>query len=322
MEMYNPAIKKRFLENYEEGSQHAIKRVFKHSKSAEELLEKDLYDFNEWQIGKVLKSLSPHNVEVSKSLGFYISSYISWAIENGLRENNINPLKGLTDAYYEKFVNKSKKIHWSESEFVDLLKRLDNYQDQALLVLLFNGVMGEDFVEIKNLKYEDLNVEENSIYIQSLDKNIKLFDVQHMEILIKAHNEKNYIVYSEEGDYKEYELIDAPYIIKNLLSKKIQTPQPVSTPIIYNRIARLRKELDLDYLSANSIKQSGMIKFAVDLWKKYGELEKEQFNIIGERFNLKKMKSHGYEYYNRSAIKKYVNEQNIKRLYNMDVIID
>jgi len=45
------------------------------------------------------------------------------------------------------------------------------------------------------------------------------------------------------------------------------------------------------------------------------ELSQEDFEIIGEKFSLSKMKSNGYEYYNTSYLRGYINKDNIDKLY-------
>lgn len=314
--LYNEHIKKEFLKLYEETSQHAIERVFNKSYSAEKLLRKDLYDFNENEIGIVLSELEPHSVDVAKSLGFYIKSYISWAMP--YRKSNLNPLDVATDSYFERFVDKSKKIHWAEDELIEQLERLPNGQDKALVMLIFNGILGEEAIELIDLNYFDIDWNSNEIYIASRKEKLKVSDAC-IKYLKEAHRQQNY--YSLSDDNKEFPLVETDYIFKNIYGKKSQDSKQVTSTVIYGRLSRIKDYLSLDYLTTNSIKQSGMIKYAVDLWSNRGKLGKEEFNLIGDRFNLNKIHANGYEYHNKSLMKKYINEENIKKLYGIDVQI-
>lgn len=320
--IYNPEIKEKFLMSYDnEDTRKTIRRVFNKSHVAEDLLEKDLYDFNESEISKVMKSLNPHSLSVSKSIGGYISAYISWAIKNGFRKNNLNPMDGLDDNFYKQFIDTSKKIHWSEDEFLDLVKKLYNPQDQALLTLIFNGIMGEDFVELKELKKDDVNWKDNEVYIKRRDEKIKIPDYC-MEFLDGAVKQKTYYIMEGNGEYREHELFDSDYVFRNMVSKRINHPKQLTTAMIYNRFRVIKEYFDLEYFTPNAIKQSGMIKMAVDLWKERGKLTKEEFALIGQRFNLNKINIDNYEYYNKSMMKMYINEENIRNLYGLNVQID
>jgi hypothetical protein len=68
-----------------------------------------------------------------------------------------------------------------------------------------------------------------------------------------------------------------------------------------------------------------MIKMAVDIFKEEGVLGYDQFAKVGEKYNFSKINSNNngveYEYYNTYLMKEFINEENIKELYGIDVII-
>lgn len=326
MRFYNEAIKNSFLESLNnEGSRHVISYVFEASKTTEELLEKDLYNFDDHEVGLVLQNMSLSTINTAKSNMFHIKSYIDWAIKMGYRDNNINPLLGKNVKWVAQFLDKTKKIHWSKDDFYrEIIGNLENPQDQALMVMLFNGIKGEKFIELQQLKYRDIDWDTGEVYIKSRKQNqtIKLFNKEDLDILEKAYEQKVYYVITEENSYSEHEMIDSEFILKNLVSRRISEPREISMSVLYSRLGNIKEVFDLEYLTPNSLVQSGQIYMAYKLWKERGKLGKEEFNLIGDRFNLNKMKSDGYEYYNRSAMKTYINENNIRKLYNTIVEID
>lgn len=323
MEFYNEAIKNRYLDSLEnDGTRHVVSYIFVASKTTEELLEKDLYNFTDKEIGLILQNMSATTINTAKANMFNIKSYIDWCIKHGYRDNNINPLLGKNDEWVARFIDKTKKIHWSKEEFYDeIVNKLENYQDKCLVILLFNGVKGEKFTELRELKFKDINWNTGEIYIESRDKKIKLFDKDDLKIIEKAYDQKIYYTPNEEDLYRENEMIDSEYILKNIVSKRISEPKEISIAVLYSRLSHIKEQFDLEYLTPNSIVQSGQLYMAYELWSEYGKLDKEEFNIIGDRFNLSKMRTDNYEYYNRSAIKKYINERNIKKLYDIEVTI-
>src|SRR5205085_10531876 len=156
--LYNEETKERFLSTYEnEQTQTTIRNVFFKTELVESVLEKDLYDFTVEELGKAIENTNPHTANVARSNGRFLSQYISWAIESRLRKNALNPLKGVVPDWYDRFIDKNKKIHYSIKEFIDLLEQIDNGQDQAFLFMIWEGVMGERFSQLQELTYDDVN---------------------------------------------------------------------------------------------------------------------------------------------------------------------
>jgi integrase len=317
--LYNQEIKEKFLSTYEnEQTQNTIRRVFYKSELIESVLEKDLYAFNLTEIGKVISNANPYSASVARSLGRFISQYISWAVS--YRNSNLNPLQGVTQEWFDQFVDKTKKIHYSYEEFTELIEdpALINAQDQALLFLLFEGVKGESFIELRSLEYENINFVENEIYIANRDDYVEVSD-ECLKYLQKAYEQKTYYTYNN-GDYKEKELLDSPYLFKNVKSGRTESGNMVSMAVIYNRLNSIKTDLlELEYLTPNAVSQSGQIFHSVLLYKEYGKLEYEQFEIIGRKYNLSMITNNGYTYYNSFLMREYINPENIKNLYGINI---
>jgi hypothetical protein len=162
--IYNKEIKERFLSTYDnEMTQNTIRNVFVKTFLVENTLEKDLFSMNLSEIGKAIENTRPHTAIVARSVGRFISQYITWATENGFRKSNINQLKGLEPTWYDNFVDKSRKIHYSLSELHSLLEEMHNGQDQAFIYLMFSGIIGNSFSQLKELKFSDVDWENNKI---------------------------------------------------------------------------------------------------------------------------------------------------------------
>jgi uncharacterized protein with ParB-like and HNH nuclease domain/integrase len=316
--IYNKQIKEKYLSTFEnEQSRYTIKYLFYKSYSTERLLKRDLYDFSLLEIKNLIKEIKPYNLVVAKTTGSYISSYISWAIENGYSKNTINPIRGIDSSFYEELVDKSKKLHFSFSEFKELLDKLQNAQDQVFLALLWEGLSIE---ELKNIKENDIKIESNEIIIISNDKfkKVKISRVV-MDYIVKALKETHYQLYKEKNLYIRYELLPSDYLFKNIKSKRAKAFEPVSSAVFYSRLNNIKKEFHLDYLTPSTIKQSGMIKMAVDIYLEEGRLEYEQFAKIGDKYGASKMTSGDYEYYNTHLMKEYISPIEIKKLYNIEI---
>lgn len=322
--LYKEETKERFLSTYEnESTQTTIRNVFAKTELVESVLEKDLYEMNLTELGKCIENTNPYNLNVAKSTGRFISQYLTWAIENGYRESNINPLKGIDDEFYDKYVDKSKKIHFSFSEFLDLLEdpNLYNAQDKAFLFLMFEGLMGEQFSQIRDIKESDVDFENKTVYIKEHDYIMKVSD-ECIKYLEKACNEKTYYNWNPKTkEFNERELLPSPYILKTTKSPRASEGQPIGMSLLYRRLHDLKELLNLQYLTPNAIKQSGMIKMTVDIYNEEGVIGYEQLAKVGEKYGFSKLVNNGYEYYNTYLMKEFINESNIKDLYNIDVII-
>jgi integrase len=319
--LYNEEVKNRYLQTYDnEGTKNTIRHVFSKTAITEETLRKDLYNFSLEDLIDAFKNINALTKSVVMSAGRFIKSYISFCIKNGYRDDNLNPLTGIENDWYAQWINKKLKIHYSFEEFTELVEdpALINAQDQALMFLLFEGVKGEQFIELRSLKYEHINFEENEIYIANRNESIKVSDLC-LKFLQKAYEQTTYYTY-HNGEYKEKELLSSSFLLKNVKAGRTEPENMVSMAVFYNRLNSIKTDLlELEYLTPNAISQSGQIFHSFLLYKKYGKLEYEQFAEIGKKYNLSLISNNGYTYYNTFLIKEYVNSENIKNLYDIDI---
>lgn len=321
--LYNEEIKERFLNIYDnEQTQKTIRNVFMKTELIESVLEKDIYRMNLTELGKCIANTEPHNTGVAVSNGRFISQYISWAIENGYRENNLNPLKGIDTDWYANFVDHTKKIFYSKKEFIQLLDEMLNGQDQAFLALIWNGIIGRSFSQLRELKFSDINFDTNEVYVKERDINIKIDD-DLMKYLQNAYSQTTFFTYnSKTKEHNETDLLPSEYLFKNVKSPRSQEGAQVNPSVFYTRLNNLKSEFSLEYLTPNSIKMSAMIFQAYLLFKKHGVLKYDQFAEIGEKYDYNKLVSNNMSYFNTNLMKQFINEDTILELYGINVIIE
>lgn len=326
---YNESIKNEYLNTIKnEGSRNTIQYIFLASKSAEQnILNKDLYNFDKDQIGEVLKNMSLKSNHTARTSTNFIKGYITWAIKNGFRDNNLNPLSGIGESWYGKFVDRNLKMHYTYDEIISIIEGKNGYfgianaQDQAMLMLIFEH--GLTLEELQLLNYYDINWGTNDIVIKKREQNqIITVSNQLMRYIENAYHEKVYRSFNANtGEYSEKQLIQSDFIFKNAIHRRLPKNNTVSTQTFYSRLIKIKEKEGLEYLTQQSLKQSGMIHMAVELYKEYGKIGTEQIRMIGDRYNYKKMISNGSEYHNASLIGNSVNKQNIKDLYDIDIDI-
>jgi integrase len=323
-DIYNEEVKDKFIKTYEnEQSQITLLNYFKKSESTERQLEKDLYDFDINEISKVMHNVNPLSLSVSRSAARSIAKYISWAIDNGYRSNNINPMDYLETNWYEEFIDRNVKMYFSEDELDDLINLLVNAQDRALVKLIFEGVKGYSSSELYNLNVNDIDWENNILNVKDDKKGQRevIVSDECMKILKAAHEQEDFIFKNGESDSRSNsrKLIKSDFIFKNIDSGKTINTNGVDKHYIYRAIQKIRDYFNVSYLTPNAIYKSGMIKIAKDLYLRDGKLENEQLNEIAERFNVTRVTNNGYSYYNLGILKEYINRENILELYGVDI---
>lgn len=324
--LYSEEIKEKFLSTYDNiQTQKTIRNVFQNTCDVEDTFDKDLYDFTLDQIGKVIKNyIKPHTVSVAKSNGRFISQYISWAIGEGFRKSNLNPLKGAENDFYEDLVDKTRKVHHSYDEFLTLLedKLLYNSQDKSLLFMMWHGILGERFSQLREIKFSDIDFENKTVYVRERDYHVPVDD-KCIEYLEKTRSEDTYYQYnSSTGEFSEKLLLESPYVFRNVKSPRGLPNEPLKINVFYSRIQTLKELLNLEFLSPQSLRQSGMIHEAYKQYQKDGEIGYEQLAKVGDKYQYSMITNNNHTYYNTFLMREFLSSDNLLDLYGIDLEIE
>ena len=320
---YNSEEKEEFLKTI---NSEEVRKIYEHlflkSKGAETLYQKDLYSFTLEQIEDVMRNINPATMNSAANNKSRLNNYMSWAITNGRRTNNINPIHGLGRDWERKFIDKNTKRFLSESELNDIIEGLYNAQDKALIQCIFEGILGQGFSELISMRYSKIDWTNNKVSVIDKRSN-KEREVQVSDKCLQFIKEAYYqVLYRSEETDTEKELVEyEDYIFKNVKWRTSKFPR-ITKDGIGKRIYIVKEKYELEEFKAKTIQESGMNKMAADLYKSNGKLDKEEFIKIGEQFNLSKIRVDGYEYYDIRKMKNQINEKTLKELYDIDVKID
>lgn len=310
--LYNGQIKERFLETYPEGTRPTYRRIFFVSKHTEEAFDKDLYDFSLEQIEYVLYDLFPTTFASSQVNGRIITAYIRWAIEQGLRKTNINPLIIADSKYFAKFVDPNINLYFPEKLLRSIEDQCINAQDCAIFRLLFEGVSGKQLSELRNLKKKDVDSDNLQLTLTDEDKNKRVLEVSPRAIsLVKKASEET-VYWKRNGEpidspnIRPYtDLVDNEYVFRNSITRTINHYDSVDYHVIYRRIELIQELFEMPFFTSTKIKKSGMIFMAKELVKKDGDLKRDHYLMIAKRFKVN----------NWYSLKEYVTMDNIMKLY-------
>lgn len=295
--MYNEDVKNEYLRLHKIGTQKTISRVFKISRQSEEDLGKDLYDFSREQIRKLLFLFHAKTEYSSRSNASLIQSYIDYCIESGYRKG-LNPLEGTDKAWKEQFVNKSIKKYWTKQELYKIVDKLKNFQDKCIPLMLFYGIRGKGNAEMLNLKIEDVDTENNVLYVRDDKEKLKrkvYVDQRCIEICLKASKEYEYEKKNGKPDPNTKSLVtnlsSNRYIIKSSITRNERLEESDSH-IVHRRLSNIAEIIgEPQFASPLNLVASGAMSAAWDLYRVSGELGDEEFKLICEQFDIEEDQS-------------------------------
>ncbi|WP_405169363.1 hypothetical protein [Paenibacillus sp. FSL H3-0286] len=323
--LYNKEQKERFLKDRTFNTREAYSRVLKRASSLEEEFGKDLYNFNISEIELLINYLAPTTLSSVQSATSPITVYIDWAIEQGLRTDNFNPLSTLIDReYLEKFIDKSNELIFSKDDIDDITGRLTNRIDAAVIQCLFEGLMGKKYSELLNLTIHDINENENRLILTNdIDeghkkKRVLMLDGDStlIKLLIQTFEKKIY--YKNNGNPSPNNKSDIINLVENdyifrAAALGVKYLGKADSHLVLRKLRLVADWMGQPHLTATNIRNSGMLYYAYKLYKDRGKLEKEEYDIICERFDIK-MNSLGY--YNISRQKNdFLNVKTIEKIY-------
>lgn len=308
--MFNQDLKEKFLNAFEnKETRTTYRRIFIKSESSEEMLNKDLYNFTREEIEIVLEDLDPMTNAISQSNGRIISSYINWCISKGLTNNN--PLKTVDPEWFDRFVDKDKKLYFSYKEIKQIEDWCENAQDAAIVRLYFENIVGREAIEIRNLKMSSVNEEKETITLTTGEE--KKVSSECIKLIKEAFSEKIYLkkngLMADTDNVRQFtDLVDNEYVIRNSITKTDSYSEPVHISLIYRRLSMISELLGLPYFTGKNIYRSGIIYYAKQVFDEEKELGKDQYKKIAKKFGIK-------NYY---TLNTYVNIENIEKLYHKE----
>ncbi|MCK1981982.1 MULTISPECIES: phage lytic cycle repressor MrpR family protein [Peribacillus] len=317
---YNEKIKKNFIEHKNDSYKGLYRNIFNVSNPMEKELEKDLYDFTLDNLGDLMKRLSPTTINSSRNRYYRIFDYID--SHKTLRGDKSNPFLSVEPNWNEQFVDKTKRVFFTEKEFDDLINKCVNAQDAVVFRLLFEGVWGQSgYSELLNIKAEDIDWENNSLYLNDGkgERNLSISD-KCIDLLKKAIDEKVY--YFKNGESIGYrnkdKLVLNNYVIRGV-DPGSRNKEKRDRFLITRRIDTIFKEtFSYPNITPHSLRYSGMLKAAIDISatnhipvKEFNN--KDHWSQVAERFNVKPYEKNGYKIY--KGVTDNINGELVKDIY-------
>lgn len=337
VELFNPEVKERFLDMFPPVSRPTYRRVFVVSSTYEKEYNKDLFDFSEDDVEQILHDLDPLTEHASEHNGRIISRYISWAIDDEkITNHNHNPLESYKSHDFNKFVIK-RDIYFSRDAIIKILGGCLNPQDSLCIAASFEGIGGLSGSELRYMKIDDVDFKNRKITVRNakeksgangkqVEKFVKYENGQEertieapffledrlFDLIERAYVQELYVRrngFIKDDSYGSVtKLVKNRYVLRSGATNTDNENSATDKTLFFRRIALISETLEEPFLTAKNIWRSGMIYMGKLLRDQFGKLEKEQYEMICEKFAHNKSRWY--------ALKEYVNDENIDQLYS------
>lgn len=231
-----------------------VKNVLYYEKS----LGKDLYRFNIEELDGLISSIPSNSVHIKAGIYGMCTQYLDWCINKKLI--TINNMKALDRDLYTSISQKlasSRLI--SYKQFWDMVKLMEIFTDPQHvipIVMSYYCINGDDMKWMRNLRLEDLDEENEVVYITS-----------EGEIQAVIPVDDKFIDYCkkacEEADISEY--VSTSLIIKPTINSRNDM---VPENSLYARIYEAFDSSDIKRIRLNDLAKSRKIALLLDIRKK------------------------------------------------------
>lgn len=288
--MYNEEIKQRYIAEKEMTTNtpdRYLPRQFDRTEEHELRLNKDLSSFTKQEILDMYKTFNFEAVETLDVMNSHFSLYTQWCLQQNLVPDCQDHFLEMNANDWLSCINMAvlKKSVVSLEILYEWFKQLPNPSDKFIMLALFEGLGGQNFRELLNLRMSDFDG--NTVNLCT-ERKLKVSS----ELVKLARESDNTFIYKGVGSAidKEVPFKDEDLIIKNYPNCQDGTDEFQQGRRIYRRLLRNFAALEVDkWMKPNSLVESGKIHYINTRSKELGMTAKEflfsdYVNEIKERY--------------------------------------
>lgn len=301
--MYNEEQKKRYLAQckYEDDTKTLITSIFNRLEKNENFYEKDVCQFIRPEVVDLLKSFNSKSPLRLQGDCIYLKDYYDWCIIEGLADNVVNPfdqseIMDIIDELIPKEML-NQKFFTKEDLLADIFSNVPDPCNQFLPYAIFSGVKGDKYVELINLRIEDLDKEAKTLKLIT-GRTIEVDDI-FIKLMVAANNSDEYFKdgIPKDNTRKNNEYCKTGYIFRVCNTSK-DGDGIVSYGFISIRLLFITSQCDNKFISASTLYKNGLVNHVK---KRYAE----------QNISLKDAilaQDHGKKYTYDSDTDKYIHE--------------
>jgi len=298
--VYNSEYKEAFLKASEhaEETKNQYRVYFKKTEPFEAQKGKDLFDMDFDMLEELFYWVQRKTERSAVNFFNTIKNYITWAKDNGYGESPLNPIiDTINTEFVSKYLYKEGIKYYSRKDLFKYFENIINERDKALVLALFEGISGNKFSEIINLRREDLSEKDGKYYASLLSDEV---DLTHRQLEI---SEELYNMVIEAYNAQEYKntsgrvnrIVDGEYIFRK--SRIGGNDVRITVPMLQNTIINVIKPaFDDVQITTTSINNSGVMHYANEYMNSDRVLTKEIATRVAEKFDLYGLEIKGKKY--------------------------
>lgn len=317
--MYNSEYKEAFLKASEhaEETKNQYRVYFKKTEPFEAQKGKDLFDMDFDMLEELFYWVQRKTERSAVNFFNTIKNYITWAKDNGYGESPLNPIiDTINTEFVSKYLYKEGIKYYSRKDLFKYFENIINVRDKALVLALFEGISGNKFSEIINLRREDLSEKDGKYYASLLSDEVDLTHRQ-LEIseelynmLIEAYNAQEY----KNTNGRSNRIVDGEYIFRK--SRTGGNDVHITVPMLQNTIINVIKPaFDDVQITTTSINNSGVMYYANEYMGSDRVLTKEIATKVAEKFDLYGLEVKGKKYPSFMRFKEIIDVDYIEEEY-------
>lgn len=295
-DFYNNEFKEKFMKKYKPATVKSLRVLFGRTAKFEREYKKDLYDFTYEQLEELWKSINALTLRSLQNVISSVEQYIDFAIDKRVTVNKVNLAVAFdSKEKIKKYLKDDAQTIFMKDNIMDICLDATNAQDGVILALIFDGVSYKnEYEELINLREKDFDFTNNLIKLPN--RTIKMS--QETKILVKgALKDTEY--YSLSGEkMRTYKIAESDYVLRGLRNN-----YQIKWRNINQRILRLSKDHELEYLNGMNVSYSGQIHYALELMNEGLSMDEAVEHII-TRFDINDNNSS--RFYVKTRIENYL----------------
>lgn len=298
--MYNADYKEAFLKASEhaEETKNQYRLYFKRTESFEAQKGKDLFDMDFDMLEELFYWVQRKTERSAVNFFNTIKNYITWAKDNGYGESSLNPIiDTINTEFVSKYLYREGIKYYTRNDLFKYFENINNVRDKALVLALFEGISGNKFSEIINLRREDLTEREDKYYASLLSDEVDLTNRQLeiskelYDMLIETYQTQEY----KSVNGRTNRIVDGEYVFRK--SRVGGNDVRISIPMLQNIIINVVKvAFDDVQITTTSIGNSGVMYYANKFMGSDRVLTKEIATKVAEKFDLYSLEIKGKKY--------------------------
>ena len=278
--MFNESLKQEFIRQRKQEAnldKNFLNRIFSITEEYEDLLRKDVSNFTVQEILDLYKSINSISYERILNINTQLSYYTQFCLQRNLVKDSQNHFLEIKSENVIECINKValvNRLH-SRDQIIRWCNTVltDNPSDKFILLGMFEGLSGNNFIEITEARLKDID-EKTSTMKTYLERTIPI-SKELISYAKESDTTLEYITLGSTGRIRK--LYETGKIIKDYRKESAEDPYKQGRRI-YLRIKKIFKMVtDNQYLSTKSLADSGRCDYII---KRSKELNISPYDFI------------------------------------------